>query len=357
MKIACLTRYDDLGASSRVRFSQYLPAMARLAPDVQWSRQSLLDSRYLRHKYTGGGTVRDTLRCYVRRAAHFAGTAAPDLWWLEKELWPYAPAWLERGLLSRRPYALDIDDAIFHNYDLHRLAFVRRTWGRKIDLLMAGAALVTAGSSYLARRASDAGARRVEIVPTVIDLDRYPPPATAPTGDGTIDIAWIGSPATAAYLRLLAEPLQQLARHHPVRLVVIGGGAPDLPGVNMVVKPWSGETEAADLAACHVGVMPLPDSPWERGKCGYKLIQYMACGLPVVASPVGANGEIVEPDRNGLLATDSTDWLAHLSRLVQDPALRERLGQAGRHGVEQRYSVQSVAPRLAIMLRQAGGQS
>ena len=353
MNLQCLTRYDDLGASSRVRFGQYQGAMAKLTSGLAWQRQSLLDARYLQRKYARLGTLRATLRCYARRVLELARPPAPDLRWVEKELWPYAPAWLERAVLAQRPYVLDLDDAIFHNYDLHPLAPVRWAWGRKIDRLMRGAALVTAGNAYLARRAVEAGARNVEIVPTVIDLDHYPPRTPALPSNAPIDIAWIGSPATVAYLQALVEPLQLLAARHPVRLVVIGADAPRFPGVENVSKPWSANTEAADLASCHIGVMPLPDSPWERGKCGYKLIQYMACGLPVVASPVGANCEIVQPGLNGLLAVDSGQWLSALERLVTDAALRQRLGQAGRRIVEQRYSVQAMAPRLATLLRRA----
>jgi glycosyltransferase involved in cell wall biosynthesis len=356
MRIGCLTRYGDLGASSRVRFAQYLPLMAHLAPDLAWQRQALLDDIYLRRKYAGRGTTGRTVRCYARRAVDLARQPLPDLWWVEKELWPYAPAWMERALLARRPYALDLDDAIFHNYDLHQQALVRRLWRRKIDRLMAGAALVTAGNAYLAARAQAAGARNVAIVPTVVDLDRYPLRGTAmPTEDGRVDIAWIGSPATSAYLGMLAEPLRKLAARHPIRLVVIGGKAPSLPGVELVAKAWSSHREAADISDCHVGVMPLPDSPWERGKCGYKLIQYMACGLPVVASPVGANCEIVQPGVNGLLATDAVQWLQALEALVTDATLRRRWGHAGRERVASEYSVQAVAPRLAQLLRAAAG--
>ncbi|MDP2006325.1 MAG: glycosyltransferase family 4 protein [Rubrivivax sp.] len=354
MRVGCLTRYDDLGASSRVRFSQYLAPMARLAPDLLWQRQSLLDGAYLRRKYAGLTTTRDTLRCYARRAADIASQPLPDLWWVEKELWPYAPAWLERTLLSRRPYALDLDDAIFHNYDLHPLALVRRALGHKIDRLMEGAALVTAGNAYLAARALAAGARRVETVPTVIDLDRYPLRTTTASPDiGPIDIAWIGSPATVGYLQALARPLAQLAAARRIRLVVIGGGSLRLPGVEVIARPWSADTEAAEIARCHIGVMPLPDSPWERGKCGYKLIQYMACGLPVVASPVGVNCEIVRPGHNGWLADDDAHWLRVLTALVEDAPSRLRLGRAGRETVERQYSVQAVAPRLAALLRRA----
>lgn len=354
MKLACLTRYDDLGASSRVRFGQLRMPFERLAPDIAWQRQSLLDARYLQRKYAARSTLRDILRCYARRVVDLARLPAPDLRWVEKELWPFAPAWLERAVLARRPYALDLDDAVFHNYDCHPLALVRWAWGRKIDRLMRGAALVSAGNAYLAQRARDAGAQRVEVVPTVVDLDRYPRQTTRTPIDGApIDIVWIGSPSTAAYLQTLAEPLQRLAAEQAIRLVVIGADAPSLRGVEVLARAWSPESEAAELARCHIGVMPLPDSSWERGKCGYKLIQYMACGLPVVASPVGANCEIVEQDRNGLLAGDSTQWTNALRRLARDAALRERLGTAGRETVERRYSVQSLAPRLLTLLQDA----
>jgi glycosyltransferase involved in cell wall biosynthesis len=352
MKLRCLTRYDDLGASSRVRFGQYFPAVARIAPDLEMTRQPLLDDKYLKHKYEVQGTTIDILRGYATRAMELAWAPLPDLWWVEKELWPYAPATLERALLSRRPFALDLDDAIFHNYDRHRLSMVRSLLGSKIDRLMSAAALVTAGNAYLAERARAAGASLVEIVPTVIDLERYPPRAS--TGDSEIvDIAWIGTPATVGYLSVIAKPLARLAQSRRMRLVVIGGGSIQIPGVEVKSVPWSAATEALEISRCQIGVMPLADSPWERGKCGYKLIQYMACGLPVVASPVGVNREIVQVDRSGLLAHDEAQWLDALTALVDDAAMRQRLGAAGRARVVEAYSVQAVAPRLAKLLREA----
>jgi glycosyltransferase involved in cell wall biosynthesis len=116
---------------------------------------------------------------------------------------------------------------------------------------------------------------------------------------------------------------------------------------------WSEQTEAAQVAAFDIGLMPLPDEPWERGKCGYKLIQYMACGVPVVASPVGANTEIVTPGMNGALADTSEQWLASLTELAEDPALRARQGTEGRKRVEHWYSLQAQAPRLVSMLQEA----
>lgn len=357
MKVVCLTRYDSQGASSRVRFLQYFDALSRQAPGLALSHQALLDAGYLHRKYAGRSSVGTAVQRYFKRAAAAPWRALADVWWIEKELWPYLPAALELALLRGCTYVLDLDDAIFHTYDLHPNPLVRRCLGSKTDRLMAGAALVTAGNDYLAARARAAGAPWVEVLPTVVDLARYPfPPqrATAPAVEDKVTIGWIGSPATVHYLAQLADPLARLAHERPLRVEVVGGGAINLPGVDLVPVAWSESTEAASIARFDIGVMPLTDSPWERGKCGYKLIQYMACGVPVVASPVGANRTIVCDGLNGLLAADADGWYEALARLAADAALRARMGAAGRQRVESDYSVQAMAPRLAQWLRVVG---
>ncbi len=355
MRFACLTRYDDQGASSRVRFAQYLPAFARHAPELHWSRQSLLDNHYLRARYAGRPAWPATLRAYARRAAALPSLRGADLWWIEKELWPFAPTQVERVILRSRRYALDFDDAIFHNYDLHRRAAVRCVYGRKIDHLMAEAALITVGNEYLAERARTAGAARVEIIPTVVDLHGYPSASRAGDSPECIDVAWIGTPATVRYLYQVAVPLAAASRHQPLRLVVIGGGPISMPGVDVIVRPWSPDSEASELARCRIGIMPLTDSPWERGKCGYKLVQYMACGLPVIASPVGVNVDLVRRSGSGMLASTETEWTEALLTLCRDTQMRDELGLAGRRSVERTYSVQAVAPRLLALLKDAAG--
>ena len=355
MKISCLTRYGDLGASSRVRCAQYVGPLASLVPGLQFERQPLLNDHYLRRKYRGASVLADTVRGFARRACWLAFKPAGDIRWVEKELWPYVPAWLERLVLRRRPYVLDLDDAIFHNYDRHRLALVRRLYGRKIDRLMAGATLVTAGNEYLAERARAAHAMRVEILPTVIDLDHYRLADIASrraAGDGAITIGWIGSPATQHYLQLLAEPLGRLAREHRIRLLVIGGRDVRLPGVDVEEVRWTEETEVASISRIDIGIMPLRNSPWEQGKCGYKLIQYMACGIPVVGSPIAVNKTIVTDGLNGFLAADDDAWFTALKRLATDAALRAEMGREGRRRVEERYCIQHTAPMLALWLEQ-----
>lgn len=353
MKLSAFTRYGPLGASSRVRLMQYQTALLSAGIEVHVS--PLLDDRYLLGKYAGKVAWSRVIRSYVARLVELlslgAGTAC-DVMWIEKELWPWVPAWLEHTALKNMPVVLDYDDAIFHNYDLARSPIVRALLGRKIDRLMARAALVTAGNAYLADRARQAGAKWVEVLPTVIDLDRYPlapPRATASSADAVV-IGWIGSPATVGYLQQLAEPLRRLASENRVRLHVIGGGAVQLPGVEVMSVPWAESSEVDSISQCDIGVMPLHDSPWERGKCGYKLIQYMACGLPVVASPVGVNTSIVREGVSGLLAANPGDWFSALQSLTRDAPMRARFGAAGRARVEAEYCLQVAAPRLAQWL-------
>jgi glycosyltransferase involved in cell wall biosynthesis len=350
MRLACLTRYGELGASSRVRFGQYLQPLARALPRLSVERQALLDDTYLQRKYARRPVLAAALRGYARRARSLLWRRPPDLWWVEKELWPYAPARLELALLRRRPYVLDLDDAIFHNYDRHPLRAVRALYARKIDRLMRGAALVTAGNGYLAARARDAGAPWVEVLPTVVDLDRYPQCARGPASE-VLTVGWIGSPATVHYLDALASPLRRLSGERRLRLCVVGGGEVRLTGVEVETVAWSPQSESRAIARFDIGVMPLADSPWERGKCGYKLIQYMACGVPVVASPVGVNASLVSEGENGYLAADDDAWYVALARLGSDPTLRAALGAAGRRRVEREYCVQVTAPRLARWLQ------
>ena len=238
---------------------------------------------------------------------------------------------------------IDIDDAIFHQYDLSRQRLVRSLLGDKIARLMHHAALVLAGNDYLADYAQRAGAPWVEVLPTVVDTQRYVPDASATSQKFTV--GWIGSPATAHYLKLIEKPLARFCAEHPCQIHVIGAD-PRLAGVDYQVLTWQEDSEVDLIRQLDVGIMPLSDTPWERGKCGYKLIQYMACGKPVLASPVGVNRQIVEHGVNGFLATTRDEWLEALRRLASDAALRMRLGEAGRAKVARDYALEVTGPKL-----------
>lgn len=358
LNVALFSKYSRLGASSRLRSLQYLSALQQSGINV--IANVLFDDDYLKRLY--GEEERSLVyvaRRYAQRARQMRWLKQADLIWLEYEALPYVPHWLEKRLMPRGvPYVVDYDDAVFHRYDLSCSRLVRQLLGHKIDKVMANAALVICGNDYLAERARQAGARRIERVPTVVDASRYrvaPGDECQPSGITPV-IGWIGSPSTQEYVLELKPVLEAMHRQHAARLVLVGAQvqlAEQFDDLPVDVLPWSEETEALAIASFDVGIMPLPDGPWERGKCGYKLIQYMAAGKAVVASPVGVNVEIVQGWQCGELANDPTQWNDALSGLLMDPARRRALGQRGRQAVEMHYSLQAQAPRLAGILRSA----
>ena len=352
MKVLLLTRYERLGASSRVRFLQFLPRLKQAG--FSFDVRPLLDNAYVQSLYGGPPVGRwSIVRAYVRRLRALFAARRYDLVWLEKEALPYLPAFIERTLLAGVPYVADYDDAWFHRYDMSQSRLVRALVGRKIDAVMRRAAIVVAGNDYLAARARQAGAERIVIIPSVIDVSRYREPPTARPGrDGKTVVGWIGIPLNAHYLTLIAPALRRVS--DDITLHVVGGPVPsELAGVPAESFAWTEADEIERIEAFDVGIMPLADTPWERGKCAYKLLQVMASGKPVVASPVGANRQVVRHGENGFLADDTDEWADVLRTLSRDPALRAQLGIAARQSIAEGYSVEAVLPRLVSVLKEA----
>lgn len=329
-----------------MRIYQYVPVWHALGIDVHIS--PLLSDDYLKRLYANQVTNWfEILRDYLIRVVRLLRARNFDLLWIEKELFPNLPAWFEQALRALGIcYIVDYDDAIFHNYDLNP-HLVKRLLADKIDKVMRNAALVVCGNAYLAERARSAGACHVEIIPTVIDLERYD--ILDPVPRQFIAVGWVGSPSTAKYLDLVAPALKALTETYRLQLRVIGAEF-SWPGLDVDCRPWSEETEVREIQDFDIGIMPLIDSPWERGKCGYKLIQCMACGKPVIASPVGVNQEIVAHDSNGYLASTVEDWVYAFDVLFSNAQKRLEMGVQGRKLVEERYCLQVTAPRLARLL-------
>ena len=346
--VLVLTRYERLGASSRVRFLQFLPALE--SQGFTFDVQPLLGNDYVRSLY-GGPPVGagNLLRAYGRRFRALSRRMRYDLIWLEKEALPWLPTWMEIARLQGLPYVVDYDDAWFHRYENHWLSFML---GHKIDAVMRVAHTVVAGNDYLARRARQAGARQVEIVPTAIDLERYRDLLAAPAGEA-VTVGWIGIPLNAHYLSIVAPALRAVPS---IRLHVVGAPVPADLNIAAESFPWTEDTEVARIAAFDIGIMPLHDTPWERGKCAYKLLQVMAAGKPVIASPVGANVQVVQHGINGFLADTAEEWADALRTLAADPALRARMGAQARKTVEDHYAAAAIAPRLAVILQRAADE-
>jgi glycosyltransferase involved in cell wall biosynthesis len=352
MKVLLLSKYSRMGASSRLRSLQYLPALRQEGLHVRVC--SLFDDHYLTILYQSGKKPHlHLMYLYLRRLLFLFTCGRYDIIWIEKEVFPYMPAFAERILqLLGKPYVVDYDDAVFHNYDLSGNSAIRALLGKKIDVVMRGAACVVAGNSYLADRAGHAGASRVEIIPTVVDHVRYRGPSER-KGQQLV-IGWIGSPSTQMYVVGIREVLKKVCDLTGARVMLVGatlGVKEHLAGIPVDIIPWSEDSEANLIRQMDVGIMPLKDGPWEQGKCGYKLIQYMASGVPVVASPVGVNVEIVSTSNCGQLAGSEQEWSQALIKLLTSTIIRQDCGESGRRAVAQWYSLQVQAPVLAKILR------
>jgi glycosyltransferase involved in cell wall biosynthesis len=351
MRILALTRYGPLGPSSRVRFYQYYPFLRQQGIEIQ--NAALLEDDYIRRLYGKKRTALSSIiGSYLKRLAWLSRSASFDLLWVEKELLPWIPGWAE-GILHGFgiPYVVDYDDAVFHRYDMHSNMLVRRFLGNKISAVMRHATTVIVGNDYLADHARRAGARNIQYLPSVVDLQRYQPKHTE---NKEFRIGWVGSPITAPFVGLIRAALEQISLTSDVSVVLIGSGDYDpLPGIRKEIIPWSEGSEVANIQSFDVGIMPLPDAPFVRGKCGYKLIQDMACGLAVIASPVGVNSQIVEHGKTGFLASSSSEWAQALETLHKNAPMKNGFGKAGREKVETNYSLQIAAPRLLDMLTTA----
>ena len=344
MKVLALPRYTRLGASSRLRLYAYRPYLEAAGFDVRY--EPLLDDSYLENLYAGRRRhQRDLLPRYWRRLRSLLTRRPADIVWIEKDALPWVP-FLETRLISRLAVrsVVDFDDAWMLRYARNGSAVVRSLLSRKLEGVVRTASLTVAANGTLETWARGAGAPSVACVPTVVDPDDYP---VCGHRDGHRPrVVWIGSPPNTHYLEPVLPALAEACRAFDAELILIGAG--DLPGGDLPVRrlAWSEDREKADLADCDVGIMPLPDAEWERGKSGFKIIQYMAAGLPVVASPVGANCDIVTPDV-GFLAGSADDWSAALRTLLSNPSLRQQMGAAGRRRIERHYSIRTWGPWLA----------
>lgn len=350
LRALMLTRYSRGAASARYRMFQYVPLLDELG--ITCHVRALLPDDYLTFRF-GRKSIRGSLniaRGYAKRFGQLQKLRNTDVLYVQLEFFPFLPYGIESRLVpASTPYVLDYDDAWFHGYDLNRNALVRAVFATKMGRLMRGAASIVVGSEYLRRYVSRFNPR-VHFLPTAVDIERYPVVPPLRPSDSPFTICWIGSPTTAPFLRLIEGALRAFCASHEVRLVIIGAGAFRLDVSSAVYLPWSEESEVAMLSQCDVGIMPLPDTPFTRGKCAFKLIQYMACWKAIVASPVGENVRVVGSGDQGFLASTERDWLLAFERLYADRALGSRMGMLGRSLVEKAYNSRRLAPRLGAVL-------
>ena len=351
-RVLALPRYSQAGASSRVRLYQFLGYLRAHGMDVEV--QPLLDERYVRQMLAGGRrSALHLARLYGTRIRRLLRSSAVDVIWLEKELFPWAPDILDPSLVGLVPYVVDYDDAIFHNYDEHPNPLLRASFRGKIPSVMRNAVTVVAGNPYIRDFAFAHGAKRVEVIPSVVDGGKFTPTLRRRSRDDGFTIGWIGSPSTQHLLEPIIPVLARELSAAGDRFVTIGARfeRPLFAGHEMLT--WSEADEARLIADFDVGVMPLRDAPFERGKCGFKLVQYMACGVPLIASPVGVNSSMVRNGVNGFLASTETDWVAAIRSMKAESQRRFAMGISAREIFEADYSFAVHAPRFAHILRAA----
>jgi glycosyltransferase involved in cell wall biosynthesis len=250
--------------------------------------------------------------------------------------------------LSRR-MVYDIDDLVFlpqHSAQNGWISRLRRPG--KIHYLMARADHVITCTPFLDSYVKKLNPRTTDISST-IRTDVYQP-ANRYRNDRPLTIGWSGSHSTVKYVNLIAPALRALARTHNFRLKVIGAVGLEIPGIKVDCQPWTEATEVADLSEFDVGIYPLPDEEWVHGKSGLKALQYMALGIPTVATAIGANFRVIEHGESGFLVNESEEWRSALARLLDDPALRERVGAKARDRVVSTYSVLANEPRYGAVL-------
>lgn len=353
MNILFWVPYPTSGASNRYRVEQYLPYLKKsginftLRPFWSNSAFKLLykDGRYFEkfHYFILGTLYRIFDIFFIFRY---------DFVFIHREAYPVGGAFFETLLVFlKKPFIFDFDDAIFLSFSSKPNNFIEKLRNlKKIPKVISMSSWVVAGNDYLADFARRHNSR-VSMIPTSIDTKKYRP--VQRNKDGKTTIGWIGSITTAHFLNSLRDVFVELSKRFSdnIEIRIVGADFSVQGLTNIVSKEWSLEKELDDLRSFDIGIMPLLDNEWTRGKCGFKAILYMGIGIPCVCSPVGVNKTIIADGQNGYLANSQQEWIAQLSALISDRALRDKIGREGRRTVEARYSIDAHVGEFMSILK------
>lgn len=340
MKVLFLTKYSDMGASSRYRTLQYLPYFESMG--ISCTHHPLFGENYLTSLYQKKrrGLIAILKLVFNRMIFLFFHARNYDLIVIEKEIIPYFPAIFEQYLVFRKVhFIIDYDDAIFHNYDESKYTLIRKLLNNKIPDVIKKSSGVIAGNNYILEYVKCFRSDNVHFLPTVINTNNYT--IKRWNSDENFIVGWIGSPTTSKNILMLNGPLQKFCDKYSASVNLVGFDkelTSELRFPHEII-PWVQNKESDEIQKFSVGIMPLIDSPFNRGKCGLKLIQYHGCALPVIASPVGINKKIVVHAANGFLAKTDDDWYKHLEVLYNDRSLSRKMGEHGRKIIENEYSL------------------
>lgn len=334
----------DRSPSQRFRFEQYLSFLKSRGFDYDFSY--LIDESDDKVFYRPGNLFRKSyifLKAAFKRFNDVFKADGYDVIYVQREAFMTGSSWFEKRYShSKAALVFDFDDAIWnHDVSEGNKSFAWLKDASKTKRIIAFSDLIIAGNPYLADYASQFNSN-VLIIPTTIDTEEYRPKPDS-TDAGKVVIGWSGSITTIKHFELAIPFLTALKSKYgsQIEIAVVGDGSYRNSSLDIVGKPWNKTTELADLAGFDIGIMPIPNDDWSKGKCGLKGLQYMALSIPAVMSPVGVNCDIIQDGSNGFLADTTDEWVEKVSRLIESKELRSKLGAAARKTVVEHYSVES----------------
>lgn len=343
MRVAALTS-GHATPSARFRIRQHLPNLRSAGVDVREYCPAVNQAaRFpgplgkVRARYIPPLVVGQMVMNLALRVPGIVGSHQADVTWLERN---FVPGLDDMVRLLRKPLIVDIDDAIWLYNPLGKSQIAR---------LVGRADMVFAGNAFLADWCSQY-CSNIRVIPTAVDADRFAPRLTPKDPDSPFVIGWTGTSGNFRFLKAIEEVLDKFLRSHPsARLMIVADRAPtelSVPAEQLLFRPWDAATEHLVLHEFDVGIMPLDDSDLSRGKCSFKMLQYMAVGIPVIASPFGMNAQVLALDDFGYAAVSDEDWSDALTRCIQNPMDNSLRGQAARGLLVSKFSVATVSAQL-----------
>lgn len=357
MKVLFLTQTPQIGAAARYRAYQFIDYLkskdivCTVSPGIsQWAVRNLVRR----------GNVWDRIRAYsqpfICRTLDLLRIKRYDVVFLQRDILIHFPPLFE-WLISQlnKNLIFDFDDALYAQTAKNKYSLFYCLRGKnKIPTILKMAKYVIAGNNQLKEYALRYN-KRVEVIPTSIDTDRCHPKVSYLLSGSPV-IGWMGRPGSLYYLQQIKGVFPKLSQRYDFSLKVVGARDIAIEEVKVISKDWKLEEEIDDLQSFDIGIMPLTEDKWSQGKSAAKLLQYMAMGIPVICSAVGTNSDIVKDGKNGFLARTEGEWIEKLSLLIENQALREKLGRSGRVDVEKYYSVKANAPKLLNVLKAVGNE-
>ena len=354
MRVLFIVPYSSEGASNRYRVEQYLPYLKKEGMD--YDIRPFVFKEFYEIIYLKRGFFKKIIyfiKSLFNRIYDILMLYKYDLVFIHREACPFGPPVFEWLVYkSNKPIIFDFDDAIFlQNFNPINRIYRFLKFPSKTNMIIKMSSAVIVANKFLLEY-SLALNKKTNIIATSIDTEKFY--VTRKT-DSRLIVGWIGSPTTAVYLRIIFNAMQSLSRKYAFILRIIGAGTEiSIPGVKIENCAWQLDREIQDFQSLDIGIYPMPDTLWTRGKAGFKAIQYMAVGVPVVASSVGIINEIIQDGVNGFLADNDTQWIESIAQLIEDHSLREKIGLEGRKTAKERFSVQANVHRFIRVLKRDG---